>query len=180
MIKESEVLKIGYISKPHGVDGELTFIFTHNLLEEGDSTYIVCLIDGILVPFFIEHYIIRSNGSATLKLEGVDSLERAKDFINQSVFYPKKSISEDISEDLEVGFLVGFKLKDQHNHEIGEVLGIDDSTINTLFIVSHPGGELLIPYQEELLLDIDEESRFIQLEIPEGLLETLLGSGGES
>ena len=54
MIKESEVYKIGSITRTHGVRGEVSFTFTDDVWDRADADYLILCIDGILVPFFME------------------------------------------------------------------------------------------------------------------------------
>ena len=54
--KEEEVYKIGLFNKPHGIHGELQFTFTDDIFDRVDCDYLICLLDGIFVPFFIEEY----------------------------------------------------------------------------------------------------------------------------
>ncbi|BDW79747.1 hypothetical protein BFINE_55420 [Bacteroides finegoldii DSM 17565] len=70
MIKKEEVYKIGLFNKPHGIHGELQFTFTDDIFDRVDCDYLVCLLDGIFVPFFIEEYRFRSDSTALVKLEG--------------------------------------------------------------------------------------------------------------
>ena len=77
MIKREEVYKIGIFNKPHGIHGELSFTFTDDIFDRVEAEYLICLLDGILVPFFLEEYRFRSDTTALVKLEGVDTAERA-------------------------------------------------------------------------------------------------------
>ena len=67
MIKEEDVYKIGRIGKPHGVSGEVTLRFSDDVFDRVDADYVVLLVDGILVPFFIEEYRFRSDEVALMK-----------------------------------------------------------------------------------------------------------------
>lgn len=69
MIKREEVYKIGIFNKPHGIHGELQFTFTDDIFYRVEAEYIICLLDGIFVPFFIEEYRFRSDSTALMKLE---------------------------------------------------------------------------------------------------------------
>ena len=48
---------------------------------------------------------------------------------------------------------------------------MDESTINTLFVVDYDGEEILLPTAEELIKNIDHEERTITFNLPEGLIE---------
>ena len=71
MITREELIRIGRFNKPHGVKGELSFTFTDDVFDRTECSYIVCEIDGIFVPFFIEEYRFKSDTTALIKLEDV-------------------------------------------------------------------------------------------------------------
>ena len=100
MIKKDEVFKIGVFNKPHGVKGELSFTFTDDIFDRVDCDYLICLLDGIMVPFFIEEYRFRSDTTALVKLERVDTAEQARKFTNVEVYFPQKYVEEDDSDDI--------------------------------------------------------------------------------
>ena len=146
MIRKEEVYKIGIFNKPHGIHGELSFTFTDDIFDRADCDYLICLLDGIFVPFFMEEYRFRSDSTALVKLEGVDTAERARIF-------------------------AGFRMEDVNHGVLGEVVEVDNSTVNTLFVVEcSDGEELLVPAQEEFIVGIDQKHRLITVDLPEGLL----------
>ena len=172
MIRREELIKIGMFNKPHGVRGEISFTFTDDMFDRGESPYIVCCIDNIYVPFFIEEYRFKTGSTALIKLEDIDSDEEARNFTNLDVFYPKKYYIEDEEEATPDDYLIGFTISDITHGTLGEVTAIDDSTINVLFVVTAPDDrEILIPIQEAFVQAIDEEQRIIHMDLPDGLLE---------
>lgn len=62
-------------------------------------------------------------------------------------------------------------MEDVHHGLLGEVVDVDTTTVNTLFVVKQEGEELLVPAQEEFILGIDQEKKLITVELPEGLLD---------
>lgn len=170
MIKKEEVYKIGLFNKPHGIHGELSFTFTDDIFDRADCDYLVCLLDGIFVPFFIEEYRFRSDSTALIKLEGVDSAERARMFTNIEVYYPIKYAGEGAPDELTWNFFIGFSMHDVHAGELGEIIDVDQSTVNILFVVKYGKEELLVPAQEEFIVEIDQMHKVITVNLPEGLL----------
>ena len=170
MIKKEEVYKIGIFNKPHGIHGELQFTFTDDIFDRVDCDYLVCQLDGIFVPFFIEEYRFRSDSTALVKLEGVDTAERARMFTNVDVYFPVEHVDEAEAGELSWNFFIGFRMEDVHHGLLGEVVDVDTTTVNTLFVVEQEGEELLVPAQEEFILGIDQEKNLITVELPEGLL----------
>lgn len=170
MIRKEEVYKIGLFNKPHGIHGELQFTFTDDIFDRVDCDFLICLLDGIFVPFFIEEYRFRSDSTALVKLEGVDSAERARFFTNVEVYFPSKFVEEDDDAELSWNFFIGFQMEDIHYGSLGEIIEVDTTTMNTLFVVSRGEDEILVPAQEEFILGIDQQQKLITVDLPEGLL----------
>ncbi|MCD7901367.1 MAG: ribosome maturation factor RimM [Bacteroides sp.] len=170
MIRNEEVYKIGMFNKPHGIHGELSFTFTDDIFDRVDNDYFVCLLDGIFVPFFIEEYRFRSDTTALVKLEGINSTEKARLFTNVDVYFPVKYAEEQEVSGLTWHFFIGFILQTTEGDSLGEIIDIDDSTSNILFVVNHDDRELLIPAQEEFITDIDQIHKLMTVNLPEGLL----------
>ena len=170
MIKREDVYKIGVFNKPHGIHGELSFTFTDDIFDREEAEYLICLLDGIFVPFFLEEYRFRSDSTALVKLEGVDTAERARMFTNVEVYFPAKHVEDAGPGELTWDFFVGFRVEEVNHGDLGEVTEVDTATINTLFVVDHQGEELLIPAQEEFILNIDQKHKVITMDLPEGLL----------
>jgi 16S rRNA processing protein RimM len=171
MIKAENVYRIGLINKPHGVHGELLFTFDDDIFDRMEADYIICMMDGILVPFFFESYRFRSDSTALIKLEGIDTEQQARRMTNVEVFFPKEHVEELEDNELTWSFFVGFLIKDVNEGEIGKVIDVDDSTINTLFVVDHNDTEVLIPAQEDFIVDLDRGKKVITMQIPAGLLD---------
>ncbi|WP_300725522.1 ribosome maturation factor RimM [uncultured Bacteroides sp.] len=170
MIKKEEVFRIGIINKPHGVKGEVSFTFTDDIFDRVDCDYLILLMDGILVPFFIEEYRFRSDDVALVKFEGIDTAERARRLTNVAVFFPKKFMDEQ-DEITSWNFFIGFKVDDVNHGELGTVVDVDDATMNVLFVIEKDGEELLLPAHEEFIVDLDRKNRILKVEVPDGLLD---------
>lgn len=171
MIRKEEVFKIGVINKPHGVKGEVSFTFTDDIFDRVDCDYLILLMDGILVPFFMEEYRFRSDNVALVKFEDIDNAEQARKFTNVEVYFPKKFMDE--QEDVTSwNFFIGFRVEDVHHGYLGEITDVDDTTINVLFSIEKDGEELLLPAHEEFIIDLDREKKVMKVDVPDGLIES--------
>ena len=168
MLKKEEYVYFGKFLKPHGTKGEIGLQTDTFALDEGFD-FVACDIDGILVPFFFES--VRSKGSDTLivKVERMESAEEVRYLTNRDAYVPRKWIEE--CEEVSLGYFIGFTATDRRLGDIGKITDVDESTINTLFVVENNDGEILIPAQEEFIVDIDHENNRIILDLPEGLVE---------
>ena len=61
-------------------------------------------------------------------------------------------------------------MEEIHYGKLGGVTDVDTATLNTLFVVDYKGEELLIPAQEDFIIDIDRKHKVITMDLPEGLL----------
>lgn len=170
MISRDELIKIGIFNKPHGLKGELSFSFTNDIFDRCDSPYVVCQMEGIYVPFYIEEYRFRSDSTALVKLEDIDSDSDARMFTNSDVFYPKKYIDDSELEEAPCDYFLEYTIVDQDLGELGPIKGLDDTTVNLLFEVDYKGKEILIPANDDFVLRIDEEKKIIYMKLPEELL----------
>ena len=171
MIRPEEVYCIGKFTRPHGVQGEMAMSFTDDVFDRTDCPYLVCSMDGILVPFFIEEYRFKSNNVALIKFERIDTNEAAAIFTNKEVYFPKSYADEADDGEYSWQYFIWFDTEDVAHGHLGELVDVDESTVNTLFVVECPNGdELLIPAQEAFIDDIDHEKRLIKFNLPDGLL----------
>jgi 16S rRNA processing protein RimM len=172
MIRQEELVKIGVFNKPHGVKGELLFTFTDDIFDRCDCDYLVCPIDGIFTPFFINEYRFKSDTTALVLIDGVNSVEKARMFTNVDVYFPRSFYDEaEELDDVPISYLIGFTACDVHEGELGHITDIDDSTANVLAAIERTDGEqCLVPLREELIKDIDHHQKTITFDLPEGLL----------
>lgn len=166
MIKADEVYKIGRLGKAHGIKGEITMQVEDDIFDRTEAEYLVLELDNIMVPFFIEEYYFKSDTTALIKFEGIDTLERAKEFANVDVYFPRSIKDNSATSDQDIlsyPMLVGFQVND-----IGKIAYIDQQTENIMFELEDG---TLIPASEELIEDIDVANKQIKMTIPEGLLD---------
>ena len=167
MIKEEEVYKIGKLGKTHGVKGEISFLFDDDVFDRVDADYLVLMIDGILVPFFMEEYRFRSDTTAIVKFEDINTQERARELTGCDIFFPR-TLADSDNESLSWAAIVGFDIIDtESGNIIGRIASVDDTTINILFELEDGR---LIPASEDFIIAIDQQTRKITMQLPEGLL----------
>ncbi len=172
MIDRDSLVKIGKFNKPHGIKGEISFSFTDDSFDEVDNPFLVCELEGIFVPFRIESYRFTSDTAALVKLKNINSEKNVQPLTNKDVYFPKKDIVEKpLSEEFTWDYFLGYKLRDEKLGDIGTIKAVDDTTINTLFVVDTDKGEVLVPANEKVVNHIDEAEKIILVELPEGLLE---------
>lgn len=172
MITREELFKIGYFAKPHGIKGELALMTQCDVFDESDDPYIVCEMNGIFVPFFLESYRYKGTSTILVKLENVDSEADAREFAGKEVFYALDEVDEDaLLGDISWDNFVGYRVIDEQHGELGSITAVDESTANVLLQIEHNGRDVLLPAVEELIKEADHEARVLHVCVPEGLLE---------
>lgn len=167
MLKKEDFVYFGKFLKPHGTKGEIGLETEDFTLGDG-CDYVACDIDGILVPFFFETRRAKNSDTMIVKIERMDSAEEVRYLTNREAYIPREWTEQD--EELSWAYFRGFTAIDETAGELGEIVDIDDSTMNTLFVIDNGGEEILIPLQEEFIAGIDQESREIIFRLPEGLV----------
>ncbi|GAB6011577.1 ribosome maturation factor RimM [Viscerimonas tarda] len=172
MITQNEVFKIGKLIKPHGIKGEISFAFDNDIFDRVDCPYLICLIDGILVPFFIEEYRFKGKETALIKLEDIDSADKVRQLNGVEVYFPRTYLEDREEEDVDYSwnYFIGFQIVDEKQGDIGVIEDIDELTINTLFLVKNDDEDIIIPASEALITGIDDKNKILRMDLPEGLL----------
>lgn len=183
MIKHEDITRVGKFQKTHGLKGELNTILDIDpeYFEEGKP--LIVAIEGLFVPFYIESIRKKGNVSYLIKLEGVNNEKDASRFVNQDVFMLSADKEKWLDEDeFYVDSFIGYDILNRENNKsVGEIIDIDDSTENVLFIVKQKDSEetVFIPVVDDFIVEVNEADKKIVMELPEGLIDLNLKGKGE-
>jgi 16S rRNA processing protein RimM len=172
-IPKADCEKVGFFKKTHGVNGDLVLEFEPQFeysIENADRFFVE--LEGLLVPFFImeDGFRFKTENSAILTFDGVESEKYAKRMVGSSVFLFKNEIIV-MDDELSDSELVDYLLVDEKLGKIGIIDQIDNYSGNIVFTVNFKGKELLVPFNEDFLIEIDKQNKVITLNLPEGLFD---------
>ena len=171
MIGQGEVQRIGQIVKPHGVGGEMVVSVPATLDWTDDIDCLVCSLDGILVPFFLEYIRGKSSTSILVKFEGYDSVDAIGRFMGVTVYMPLRYVADSDDEIPSWSTFLDWQVIDSAAGVLGTVNAVDDSTPNVLFLVRDGDRERIIPANTEWITKADRKKRTLYYNLPEGLAE---------
>ena len=162
---------LGRITKISGYEGavavRLEKIFTENT-PQMESVFLE--IEGRPVPFFVSS--LEYSGADILKLwfEGYDTYEKISEFIGCRVFLTSGLFKDCPANDDKnlIGFRV-FLQKDKLLGSISEVLPNKGQWL--ISIISINSKEILIPFHEDFIINIDEKKKIVIMNLPEGLID---------
>lgn len=171
-MKKDDHYFTGSLLKTIGNKGEIILKFNNDLSEEIQKLESILVeVDGKLVPFFIETIKIKSSQTIIVQIEGLDSEYKSQEFIGCDFYLSKEQKEKAGANTEEFADVEGYSVKDQNDTLIGTVIEFLDIAKNPLLNVQTQNGEKLIPANDELILDIDDNLQVIYIEIPEGLLD---------
>ena len=177
MIESKDTTAVGRFQKTHALKGELNAILDVDAEFFSDGNPAIVEIDGILVPFYMDSIRPKGSTSYLVKLDGIDSEDEARQFVNHTIYAEKSKLAEYLDVDEEEirdsDDLEGYKVVDHTSGDIiGTVSSLDTSTANTLFIVDNENGDqIFIPAVDDLITEIDDENRIIYMNLPQGLID---------
>lgn len=163
----NECQRVGILRKTHGFNGDLQLIqdslFNGNI-DKGELIFL--LIEGILVPFFIQSVSKISPTSFIIHLDDIDDLNKATEYVDREVFKPSGEATGVQGTAFSLEKYIGYNVVDQNLHDAGHVIAIKDIPGNSLLVLND---ERMIPFHKNLVIHIDHQSRVIKINIPEGL-----------
>lgn len=171
MITQSEVQRIGQIVKPHGVGGEMVVSVPASLDWTDDIDCLVCSLDGILVPFFLESIRGKSSTSILVKFEDYDSVDAIGRFIGVTVYMPLRYVADSDDDIPSWSTFLDWQVIDSVAGVLGTVNAVDDSTPNVLFQVRDGDRDRIIPANAAWITKVDRKKRTLFYKLPEGLAE---------
>lgn len=172
-IPKADCQNIGFFRKTHGIHGELVLEFESRFEFSTENTerFFVEL-EGLLVPFFLkkEGLRFRSANSAIVALDCVETEKYAKRLVGNPVYLYQTEIIDEPEQSLESQF-ENYLLIDATIGKIGIISQVDDYAGNIVITVYYKGKEFLIPYNDDLLVEVNEAQKSIKLNLPDGLFE---------
>lgn len=163
MIKD-QIIIIGRIGSPYGIEGDLRlFLFTNppekaidykNWLIKKENHNSWLELSDEAVYQMGEKYLIH--------LEGVDSPEEAKTFVNAEIGVRRSELEKPNEDEFYWADLIGLTVKNAQNEIFGVVTELFETAgANDVLVVKNNNGERLIPFVGYYILDIDFQKKLI-------------------
>ncbi|KAA3436393.1 ribosome maturation factor RimM [Rufibacter hautae] len=164
--------QLGYIVRTHGTKGQVVAFFDVDFPEEYDELESVfLLINGKLVPFFIDDLNPQDKGKSIIKFEDVNTVADAERLKGVALYLPLNQLPELEEDQFYFHEVIGYTVVDEQLGELGTVQTFFDLPNQDLLAMDYQGHEVLIPVQDEIILRTSKEERKIYVNLPEGLLE---------
>ncbi len=169
---EPEYLVVGYLRRPHGVDGEMVMeVYTDfpERLKPATAVFIGDMHRQLIITGARFH-----NEGLIIKFQDLNTPEEAGRFRNQSVYVrsaDRPALPEGQYYHHE---LIGFAVVDEKGELIGTLTEIMQTGANDVYVVMQAGGkEILLPVISSVVLAVDMASRQIRVRLIPGLLDEM-------
>ncbi|MDY6799760.1 MAG: ribosome maturation factor RimM [Bacteroidota bacterium] len=171
MIKDNHFLA-GSLLRTFGTKGEIILKFKNDLPEKIKKLESIFIeVDGKLVPFFIVAIQEKSMNTALVKLEELDSKKKTQEFIGANFYLSHQQIKSIDYQTEEFVDVAGYEVINQMNQLIGHVVEFIDIPENPLLKVKTPTTELLLPANDDLIIEVDDNEQYIILHIADGIID---------
>jgi 16S rRNA processing protein RimM len=176
---KSDCFNLGYISRRVGNVGELAFVLDVDTPERYKTLKSVFVeINGSLVPFFIKKIALRAN-TATVTIEGIDTIAKAEELIKSSLYLPLNALPPLKGNKFYFHEIPGYTVIDQTYGNIGVVEKILDFPQQAILQIKKDEHEILIPVKDEFIISIDRNAKQLTVHAPQGLIDIYMNPTDE-
>ncbi|MFC4320205.1 ribosome maturation factor RimM [Litchfieldia salsa] len=165
---------VGKIVNTHGIKGEVRVVSRTDFADEryrvGNDLYL----------FFPEkqepvHVVVKSHRTHKqfdlLEFEGFDNVNQVEVFKNALIKVPEEQLTELDEGEFYFHQIIGCTVITESGEEIGKITEVLTPGANDVWVVKGKNGkEILIPYIEDIVKEINIDEKRIRIEVMEGLL----------
>ncbi|GAA4827162.1 ribosome maturation factor RimM [Algivirga pacifica] len=174
-MKKEDCFELGVISRTHGLNGEVIFnldVDSPSNYEEMDTVFMEE--QGQLVPLFIESISANKN-RFIVALEDIETVEEAEKLKGAKLYLPLEVLPELEEGQFYYHDIIDYTIIDQNLGELGHVATIYANTNSQdLLAMKYKGKEVLIPMAEDIVIRANHETKTMEVNLPEGLLDIYL------
>ncbi len=165
----------GKLTKTIGLNGALQlylntdFARLHNRIE---SLYID--LHGQKVPYLVVKLQAKSGGNMLVELEDIETIADAQQLVGQEVFVTQDILPTLSGKEFYHQEIIGYTVTDKELGVLGAVNELIDVPLQTIVSVTYKEIEVLIPLAGAILININRDSKTIEVDCPEGLVDMYL------
>jgi 16S rRNA processing protein RimM len=171
-----EWFKVGKIVNTHGVKGEIRVISSTDFAEERYAVGTELMIrheeSKEEVRVVVRHHRRHKNFDL-LQFENYHSINDVERFKGAILYVSEEELAELEEGEFYYHEIIGCKVFTDQEEELGKVKEIFETGANDVWVIQRLGAgkDILIPYIEECVKEIDIENKIIRIHVMEGLIE---------
>lgn len=171
-------LQVARIGKPHGIRGEVTV----QVLTDAPGDRFVPGTEFVVEPASAGPLIVDSarwnKDILLLGFEGIETRNQAETLRGAKLFIETEELDEDDDEGWYEHELVGLEAR-VGSQVVGKIAALHTLPVQDLLVVETPDGkEILVPFVEQIVPEVNVAQGFILMTPPDGLFEVNDGEAG--
>lgn len=167
-------LKVGKIVNTHSLKGEVKVISSTDFEEERfkkGSKLLITRGNQLIREVVVQSYRNHKN-FLLVKFEGIDSVEEAEKLKNLQIKIDSDEVGELEENEFYFHEIIGCQVFDENDRNLGEIIDILTPGANDVWVIKgEEGKEILIPYIEDVVKQIDIINKKVNIEVMEGLID---------
>lgn len=167
---KDECYQLGRITKPWGIKGQVVMFLDVDTPEdyaELDSAFVE--VKGNLVPYFFQLDNINGN-KAVATFEDL-SPDEAHALVGCELYLPLDLLPKLTGNQFYFHEVRGFRVVDSQHGDIGVIQQVIEYPAQPLFQIMNGDTEILIPVIDQVIDQLDRESKTLYITAPNGLIE---------
>jgi 16S rRNA processing protein RimM len=166
---ESSLIPVGKAVKTHGVRGALKvrpYGETLGEMEAGEKLFFIE--NGVQLQLTIVSLRAQRQGWIA-QFEEIENIDRAEALTGKEIFIDKDRLPELPEGEYYHFQLIGLSVETKEGEPLGTLSAIFETGGNEVYVVESAEKELLIPAIEDVICEVDLQSRKLIVDLPEGL-----------
>ena len=171
-MKIKDCFYLGTVIGKYSFKGELLVKIDSDNPEQylNTESFFVNLNSG-LVPFFVEKIYLHKSELLRIKFENISNEDEASFLIKKDLYLPLNLLPPLEGKNFYFHEVIGFDVKD-NKQKLGTILKIQENKVQALFEIQKKNGSIsLIPIHNDFILEVNRIEKYIEVKIPEGLLD---------
>ncbi len=163
---DERLVVIGRAQKPFGIKGEIRVQAYTETFEAFEKSEWLLIKDKKMT---VEQIRIHK-GSVLVLFEGIDTPEQASVFSGQLIQTLEQNLPAKDEDEYYCFELIGLDVFTNTGRRLGKITEIMPTGANDVFVVMGDYGEILIPFIDEVVEDIDLSAKKVEINPMEGLI----------
>ncbi len=173
-MRKEDCYFLGKITRKHGLAGNVILKLDTDqpkLYNKLESIFVE--INGLLVPFFIDK-ISWSKSDALIILFKNSTESLADQVIGKDVYLPLSTLPKLSGKQFYYHEVIGFEVREEDGKSCGLIGSVNDHTAQHYFHLRLAEHDVVIPIIKDWILEVNREEKFIEMRLPEGLMDVFL------
>ncbi|MFJ5700430.1 ribosome maturation factor RimM [Arthrobacter sp. NPDC093139] len=172
-------LQVARIGKPHGIRGEVTVQVLTDAPEDRFVPGTEFVVEPASAGPLTVHSARWNKDILLLAFEEIDTRNEAETLRGAKLFIETEGLDEDEDEGWYEHELVGLEAR-VGSQVVGKISALNTMPVQDLLVVETPDGkEILIPFVEQIVPEVNVEEGYVLVTPPAGLFEINTEDGGE-